>query len=132
MIRQAKDRNSLPVLGTIPPVNPAYADRSPPERQEWVRRMNDLVRPLAVQEGAALADLHAAMLRESDLPAIFTDHVHPNDRGYQIMGREWFRAITTAAAAATAAAEAAFDLPSLPPAEATSVTRAGRGRAYHP
>ncbi len=100
MIRQAKDRNSLPVLGTIPAVNTTYADRSPPERQDWVKRMNDLVRPLASQEGAALADIHAAMLREPDLAALFTDHVHPNDRGYQVIGHEWFRAITTASVAA--------------------------------
>ena len=33
-------------------------------------------------------------------PALFTDHVHPNDRGYQIIGHEWFRAITTASVAA--------------------------------
>jgi lysophospholipase L1-like esterase len=97
MVRQAKDRNSLPVLGTIPPVNPAF---SPPERQDWVRRMNDLVRPMAAQEGALLADIHAALLREGDLPALFVDHVHPNDDGYRIIAREWFRVITTASAAA--------------------------------
>jgi lysophospholipase L1-like esterase len=100
MIRQAKDRHSLPVLGTIPPVNPTFADRAPPERQDWVKRMNELVRPLAAQEGAALADIHAAMLREPDLAALFTDHVHPNDRGYQVIAREWFRAITTASTSA--------------------------------
>jgi lysophospholipase L1-like esterase len=109
MILQAKDRNSLPVIGTIPPVNTTYADRSPPERQDWVKRMNDLVRPMAAQEGAALADLHAAMLREPNLAALFSDHVHPNDRGYEIMAAEWFRAITTASASA-ARFEDPFDL----------------------
>jgi len=103
MIRQTRDRNSLPIVGTIPPVNTTYADRAPQERQDWVRQMNDLVRPMVAQEGAVLADLHAAMLRESDLTALFTDHVHPNDRGYQIIGREWFRAITTTSASASAA-----------------------------
>jgi lysophospholipase L1-like esterase len=109
MIRQARDRNSLPVLGTIPPVNTTYADRSPPERQDWVKRMNDLVRPLAAQEGAALADIHAAMLKEPDLAALFADHVHPNDRGYEVMARAWFRAITTASATA-ARLDSPFDL----------------------
>jgi lysophospholipase L1-like esterase len=102
MIRQTRDRNSLPIVGTIPPVNTTYADRSPQERQDWVRQMNDLVRPMVAQERAVLADIHAAMLREGDVTALFTDHVHPNDRGYQIMGREWFRAITTASASASA------------------------------
>jgi acyl-CoA thioesterase-1 len=139
MIRQAKDRNSLPVLGTIPPVNTTFADRSPPERQDWVKRMNDLVRPLADQEGVPLADLHAAMLREGELAALFVDHVHPNDRGYQIIGREWFRAITTATAAATALGDepvtstdfrALDGFPSSFPA--TGITR-GRGvPPYHP
>jgi lysophospholipase L1-like esterase len=110
MIRQAKDRASLPVVGTIPPVNTAYADRSPPERQEWVKRMNELVRPMVAQEGAALADVHAAMLREGDVTALFVDHVHPNDRGYQIMAREWFRAITTASPTAASALAESWDL----------------------
>ena len=127
MIQQAKARNSLPVLGTIPPVNPAYADRSPPERQEWVARMNDLVRPLAAQEGAVLADIHAAMLRGGDLTTLFDDHVHPNDRGYEIMGREWFRAITTASAAAAALAGEPLDLPAPGAPPAVSVTRPRRG-----
>jgi len=120
MVRQAKDRNSLPVLGTIPPVNPAFADRSPPERQDWVKRMNDLIRPLAAQEGALLADIHAAMLREGDLTQLFADHVHPNDRGYQIMGREWFRAVTTVSGATATAFESEALL--LLPAPATLLT----------
>ena len=130
MIRQAKDRNSLPVVGTIPPVNTAYADKSPPERQDWVKRMNDLIRPMVVQENALLADVHAAMLKEGDLTALFFDHVHPNDRGYQIIAREWFRAITTPSASASALAEEPLDLDSLfvPPA-ATPFRGIGRGRA---
>jgi lysophospholipase L1-like esterase len=94
MIRQAKDRNSVPVVGTIPPVNPAYGDRSPPERQEWVRRMNEEIRPMVRQEGATLADVFELMTREGDLTARFVDHVHPNDRGYQVIARAWFQAIT--------------------------------------
>jgi lysophospholipase L1-like esterase len=96
MVRQAKDRNSLPVLGTIPPVNPEHG-LGTPERQDWVKRMNDLIRPMADQEDALLADIHAAMLRDGTLPALFVDHVHPNDDGYRIIAREWFRAITTVA-----------------------------------
>jgi len=113
MIRQAKDRNSMPVVGTIPPVNPAYADKSPPERQDWVKRMNDLIRPMVAQEGALLADVHAAMLKEGNLTGLFTDHVHPNDRGYQIMAGEWFRAITTASASAAGLAAEPFELDAL-------------------
>ena len=93
MIRQAKDRNSLPVVGTIPPVNPAYADKAPPERQDWVKRMNDLIRPM-VAAGERPSRRRPRGDAEGGRPAaIFTDHVHPNDRGYQIMAHEWFRAI---------------------------------------
>ena len=129
MIRQAKDRNSLPVVGTIPPVNPAFADKAPPERQDWVKRMNDLIRPMVAQENALLADVHAAMLKEGDLTAIFTDHVHPNDRGYQIMAHEWFRAIVTPSAGASNLSGEPLDLDSLfvPPLAAPAV-RSGRGR----
>jgi lysophospholipase L1-like esterase len=129
MIRQAKDRNSMPVVGTIPPVNPAYADKAPPERQDWVKRMNDLIRPMVAQESAVLADIHAAMLKEGDLPAIFTDHVHPNDRGYQIMAHEWFRAITTPSTGASSLSGEPLELDSLfaSPVAAPSL-RSGPGR----
>ena len=129
MIRQAKGRNSLPVVGTIPPVNTTYADKSPPERQDWVKRMNDLIRPMVVQENALLADLHAAMLKEGDVTALFSDHVHPNDRGYQVMAGAWFRAITTPSAGASALAEEPLELDSLfarPPA--VPAGRSGRQR----
>lgn len=91
IIETVKDVRSLPVLGTIIPVNP---DSNPPERNEWVKGMNELIRDLASDEGAALADLEAAFLRESDLASLFSDHVHPNDSGYEIMAEEFFRAIS--------------------------------------
>lgn len=130
MIRQAKDRNSLPVVGTIPPVNTAFADKSPPERQDWVKRMNDLVRPMVAQEGALLADVHAAMLKEGDQTALFIDHVHPNDRGYEIMAREWFRAITTAAAGAAGLTAEPLELDALlaPPSAWAPAPRSGPRR----
>jgi lysophospholipase L1-like esterase len=96
MIGQAKAARSLPVIGTIPPVNP---DRDEADRNPWVTRMNDLLRPMARQEGAALADVQAAFLRESSLSALFADHIHPNDRGYEILAAEFFRAISQPPAA---------------------------------
>ena len=135
MIRQARDRNSLPVVGTIPPVNTAFADRSPPERQDWVKRMNDLVRPMVVQEGALLADVHAAMLKAGDVTALFADHVHPNDRGYQIMAQEWFRAITTPAAGAAVLATEPLELEAIfappPPSSRRGSSGARRDDAPH-
>jgi acyl-CoA thioesterase-1 len=90
IVRTVRDYDSLPVLATILPANPT---RTPPERNEWVKSMNVLVRELATDEGAALADLEAAFLQQPDLAALFFDHVHPNDQGYQIMAAEFLRAI---------------------------------------
>src|SRR5262245_30225043 len=94
MIRDVKAARSRPIVGTIIPGNPQYADRVPPERQDWIKQMNDLIRPMAQQEGAVVADLWGAFSKEPNLAALYSDHVHPNDDGYAIMGREWARAIT--------------------------------------
>jgi lysophospholipase L1-like esterase len=91
IIGVVRDARSLPVLGTIPPVNPAS---NPQARNDWVQAMNVLIREMAGDEGAALADLEAAFLRESDLASLFSDHVHPNDAGYEVMAEEFFRAIS--------------------------------------
>ena len=92
MVQAVKASQGLPVLATVTPVNPGAG--AAVERNAWVDRMNDLIRPLARQEGAALADLHAALLRQPDLRALFRDALHPNDAGYAIIAAEYFRAVT--------------------------------------
>jgi lysophospholipase L1-like esterase len=92
MIGQARSAQSLPVVGTIPPANPSDW-RITPERLDWIERINAQIRPMVRQEGAVLADIHAAFLRAGDLPSLFSDHLHPNDRGYEILAGEFFRAI---------------------------------------
>lgn len=104
MIRSIKARGGLPVVGTLPPVNPAFTDRSAADRNAWIEGTNAALRPLIRAEGAVVADVHAAMLREaggeSGLPALFADHVHPNDRGYEAIADAFFRALVTPTAAA--------------------------------
>ena len=108
MIRQAKAAGTIPVLSTIIPVNPAYVNRLPEERNAWVDETNAALVPMARAEGAIVADLNAAMRAESpDLPELFSDHVHPNDRGYSAMADALFRALTRPVGAAPAAP--AFD-----------------------
>ena len=94
MIGAVKSISSLPVLGTIPPVNP---HDNPPERNEWVTRMNVAVRAMAAQEGVPVADVHAAFVRDANghLEDLFVDLVHPNDRGYRVIANEFFKAITS-------------------------------------
>jgi hypothetical protein len=56
--------------------------------------MNELIRLMVLEEGAVLADPHAAFLREPSLEALFVDHVHPNDDGYRLIAEAFFQAIT--------------------------------------
>ncbi len=97
MVRDVKGRQGLPVLGTIIPANPAIQ----PERNAWVSAMDARIRELAQAEGALLADLEAAFLRAPSVPALFTDHVHPNDAGYEVMAQAFFEAIGHSPVAAT-------------------------------
>ncbi len=100
MIRSAKARRTLPVISTILPCNTGYDARTPPERNVWVSDMNDLIRPMAKEEGAILVDNYAAFVAQPDFHKLLFDHVHPNDAGYQIMAQEWFKAISRPAVAA--------------------------------
>ncbi|HYU44247.1 MAG TPA: SGNH/GDSL hydrolase family protein [Vicinamibacteria bacterium] len=103
MIRQAKAAGTIPVVSTIIPVNPAYVNRLADERNFWVDQTNAALVPMARAEGAIVADLNAAMRAETpDLPELFSDHVHPNDRGYSAMADAFFRALTQPVGAAPA------------------------------
>jgi lysophospholipase L1-like esterase len=102
MIQAVRATQSLPVVGTIIPANPAVVDRQGPERNEWVARMNDLIRPMVREEGAVLADPHTLFLEQPSLEALFVDHVHPNDDGYRLIARAFFEAITGPGETATA------------------------------
>jgi lysophospholipase L1-like esterase len=94
MVLQARDAGAFPVVGTIPPVNPSYLDHDAEARNDWVKRMNELVRAMAKQEGAALAEVHGDFLEQPSLPPLFDDFLHPNDEGYRVIARAFFNAIT--------------------------------------
>jgi lysophospholipase L1-like esterase len=115
MVQDTRSAGAHPIVGTIPPVNPAYADRSPTERNDWVRRMNELVRQMAAQERAQVAEIHGDFLKEPSLPPLFEDHLHPNDRGYQLISQAFFRAITQPLPGAAAALDDAGPVLFVPP-----------------
>jgi lysophospholipase L1-like esterase len=94
MVHQTRDAGAFPVVGTIPPVNPSYTDRNPDARNDWVRRMNELVRAMAKEERAAVAEIHGDFLKQSSLPPLFADYLHPNDAGYRVIASSFFAAIT--------------------------------------
>jgi lysophospholipase L1-like esterase len=96
MIESTKSAQSHPILATIIPANPDYPDQVPPERNEWVHQIDALLRDLARQEEVPLADLEAAFLAQASLPDLFADHIHPNDRGYDLIAEGFLKAITGA------------------------------------
>ncbi len=106
MVQDTRSAGAHPIVGTIPPVNPQYADRQPTERNDWVRRMNELIRQMAAQERAQVAEVHGDFMREPSLPPLFFDFLHPNDSGYQIIQQAFFRAITQPLPGASAASYA--------------------------
>jgi lysophospholipase L1-like esterase len=94
MIDRTRGFGAFPIVGTIPPVNPNWVDRFPTQRNDWVKRMNDEIRAMAQQENVAVAEIHGAFLKQPSLPPLFSDYLHPNDAGYQLIKGAFFAAIT--------------------------------------
>jgi lysophospholipase L1-like esterase len=96
IVDEVKGRQSIPVLATLPPVNPALA---PAGRNQWNDQMNVLIKALATSEGAILADVNKAFVTKGNLPSLFVataplGDVHPNDAGYDVIAEAFFQAIT--------------------------------------
>lgn len=91
MVRDVRAAQSLPFLATIIPTDPAI---DAPERNQWVSDLNDRIRAAALEEGAVLVDLEAAFLASGNPSGLYSDFLHPNDGGYEIMAQAFFRAIT--------------------------------------
>jgi lysophospholipase L1-like esterase len=103
MVDITRSLDSLPVLGTIPPVNPAKA---PDGRNIWIDQMNVRIKAMALQQQVLLADVNAEFKASSGgLPPLYADDVHPNDAGYQVLAQAWFKAITRARSASASAAD---------------------------
>jgi lysophospholipase L1-like esterase len=98
MIEDARDYDTLPILATIIPGNPALV---PAGRNAWYDEMNASIKVLAQQQRVPLADLNAEFKASGNLSALFADDVHPNDAGYQVMAQGWFKALTRARSAAS-------------------------------
>jgi len=97
IVEDVKDWDSLPVLATIIPANPA---KVPAGRNAWYDEMNVRIKALAQEQKVTLADLNADFKAAGSLPALFADDVHPNDAGYQLIAQGWWKAITRARSAA--------------------------------
>ncbi|HXY39445.1 MAG TPA: SGNH/GDSL hydrolase family protein [Vicinamibacteria bacterium] len=98
IIDACQEFDSLPVLGTILPVNPSLA---PAGRNTWIDQMNVKIKALAQQRQVLLADVNAEFKNASvPLSSLFWNDVHPNDAGYQVLAQAWFKAITRGRSAA--------------------------------
>ena len=128
MVRDVKFRQGIPVLATIIPANPAILETQP-DRNQWVAAMDARIRELARAEGAVLADLEAAFLRETTLSRLFSDHIHPNDAGYEVMAQAFFEAITLPAPPGAAAAAPAVPFPSARPDRALKARSSAKAPA---
>jgi lysophospholipase L1-like esterase len=105
IVTDVKGWDSLPILATLPPVNPALA---PANRNAWYDQLNVAIKALAQQQQVPLADMNADFKAAGNLSSLYADDVHPNDAGYQILAQGWFKAITRGRAAAASAAAPAF------------------------
>lgn len=101
MIRSVKAASSLAVVSTIIPVNSGFDARVPPDRNIRVAQQNDELRAVCAAEGVPVAESFDAFMRAagSDLRSLFVDHVHPNDRGHDLIAQSFFEAITRASGA---------------------------------
>jgi lysophospholipase L1-like esterase len=106
IVQDVKAFESLPVLGTLPPVNP---DLAPASRNEWVEATNEEIRALAQREQVLLADVQGAFTAQPSLSALFADDVHPNDAGFDVLAQAWFDAISQPRSAASSSRRRGFD-----------------------
>jgi lysophospholipase L1-like esterase len=93
IILSARGAGSLPVIGSIPPVNTGFDFRAPPQRNDWVSGADVQIRALAVEQGAVLADVEKGFLAVADPSTLFVDALHPNAAGEEVIATAFFEAI---------------------------------------
>jgi lysophospholipase L1-like esterase len=94
IVRRIRAAGSLPFLASVIPPNVGYDWRVPRERDSWVSLLDEMIAPMAREEGAVFVDLHAVFKSQADPRALFTDHLHPNERGYNLIVETLFESIT--------------------------------------
>src|SRR5438132_6589711 len=96
IIRRVKAAGTLPFIATLTPANPAVNAG----RNVWIEAINAGIKPMAAQEGAFVVDLYQAFQNQGgDLSRFFSDGLHPNDAGYDVMANGFFEAIAHGKAA---------------------------------
>lgn len=90
VVQRVKSAGTLPFIATIIPSNPAVnADRN-----QWISTMNASIKTMAREEGAFVVDLYQTFQNQGgDLSRFYSDPVHPNDAGYDVIANGFFEAI---------------------------------------
>jgi lysophospholipase L1-like esterase len=91
IVDEVKGARSLAFLATLPPVNPVIAGAG---RNDWTSATNDSIKALGREEGVFVVDVFEAFRRQGgEVSRFFTDHVHPNASGYDVIAEAFFQAI---------------------------------------
>ncbi|MBP7829475.1 MAG: discoidin domain-containing protein [Kiritimatiellae bacterium] len=86
MIRAAKGRYTVPIVGTLPPVFNGYGS--------GLNTLNSRIRDLARSEGIICADVSSAFNNKRSL--IMSDGLHPTPEGQQLIAKTFYNAIKVA------------------------------------
>ncbi len=90
LLQRVKAAGSLPFIATLIPANPAVNA----SRNQWITAINTGIKTVAQEQGAFLVDLYQAFQNQGgDLSRFFSDPVHPNDAGYDVITNGYFEAI---------------------------------------
>jgi lysophospholipase L1-like esterase len=96
MIAALRGRGIEPILMTP---NPVAAPQYPPTRNVTLRPYVDAVRDLARTRDVPLVDVYARFaelaIEGTDLNTLFTDAMHPNPRGHELIA-EWLAPVLRA------------------------------------
>jgi len=96
VVLRVKRSGTLPFVATIIPANPAINAG----RNTWVAAIDAGIKTMAREEGAFVVDLNQAFQNQGgDLSRFFSDDVHPNDAGYDVIANGFFEAIAHGKAA---------------------------------
>src|SRR6185503_4665542 len=96
VVQRVKSAGTLPFIATIIPSNPAVN----PGRNQWISTMNASIKTMAREEGAFVVDLYQAFQNQGgDLSRFYSDPVHPNDAGYDVIANGFYEAIAHGKAA---------------------------------
>lgn len=91
MVLRCRQAGSVPILSTIIPRGPN--DGFDPNNTA-TGRANQLLRVTMIRNRIPYVDMYDAFVADPDYrDNLMEDHVHPNGRGYDVMGREWYEGI---------------------------------------